>query len=187
MSVRFDDLTDEEMKMTARLFALAGLAETMPVDAPAGSASGALSASALLRYARSSTKDPAIDRALLQNVQLRALFRRMVETWLDAEQAAMAPQAVAAATGELSVRTGDGFRLELIPDTSEEGQTYVVIELKRVFEQTPRTLYVLDDDGNVIKEGPLPDPYDGTIQFLAYEASALVQGLRRHETRLALC
>lgn len=178
MTVCYDRPTDGQHAAAARWFTLAALAEAVPVADVSGASADRLAPAALLDYARSPSFSPALEAALLRDPARQALYRGMVERWLDAENAAMAPLAAAAASGPLSVRNGPKFRLELLRDTAEDGQTCVAIFLAPGFGPPPTVLVALGEDGSVVKEGPLPAPYDDAIQLLAEEDSPLVRGLR---------
>lgn len=83
--------------------------------------------------------------------------------------------AAAATAGGLSGRSGEGFRLRLLPARGEAAQTWIMIALDRP-DPAPTRLTVLTPDGPP-ETLALDPPVDGQLQVLVETGSDLVRAL----------
>ena len=95
------------------------------------------------------------------------------------------PRASAASSGQLEMRTGDGFHIRMKPSRASPDQVYVLIALNGALGRTPTTLVIRSAAGEYIK-WPLPQPQSGVIQVLTDEASEALRLLRDPKSELYL-
>lgn len=84
--------------------------------------------------------------------------------------------AAAATDAQVTERSGDGFRLRLLPARGAAGQTWIVIALDGV-ELSPSRLTALRPEGGSPVSVALEPPVDGVVQLLAETDSELVRAV----------
>jgi len=146
-----------------------------PAD-PEAAASRPIPVSRLYDYATDAQRDDdaEVEEALARDPRLAADLRRLLEKTALRH----VPRAVAASTGPVRERHGEGCRVRLQPSRAEPGQTYVIIEIAPPSDpaESPRALFVCDA-GNRCRRYTLPEARDGVVQLLAEAQSDLVRAL----------
>ncbi len=129
-----------------------------------------------------STEPPLrIRRALGSDPRLRLDLDRLLQraaTWHG-------PRASAASSGQLDMRTGDGFELQMKPSRAAPDQVYVLITLTAARDRIATTLVIRSAAGEYMK-WPLPRPQSGIIQVLTNESSDALRLLRDPKSELYL-
>jgi hypothetical protein len=136
-----------------------------------------LSIARLYAYAGEAETDPEVETALKDSASLRADYRRLVEKF----SAPFIPLAIAAESGEESVREGVGCRLRFVPSSAEPSQTYVVVEFTEEPNVPASTLFLCDQFDNCRKV-PLEAARDGKVQLLLENSSDLLARLMDKDT-----
>ncbi|HTO82284.1 MAG TPA: hypothetical protein VMQ73_08615 [Methylomirabilota bacterium] len=124
---------------------------------------------------------PRIRQALGADARLRLDLDRLVQrtaSWHG-------PRASAASSGQLDMRVGDGFQIQMKPSRAAADQVYVLIALTGALGRTPTTLVIRSAAGEYVK-WPLPRPQSGVIQVLTDEASDALRLLRDPKSELYL-
>ena len=171
MTGRWNDLgPDDRALVEASFVAL----ETTALIGTEASAGAMPSPSALWAHVTGVAVTPRTElaAALLRHPDLRVTLAGMVAR----VSIASGPRVAAAATGQrVRERSGDGFRLRLLPARGAPDQTWIMIALDTP-NPAPTRLTVLPPDG-VPETASLEAPVDGGVQLLAETASALVRAL----------
>ena len=183
MTTIWADFTPEQQEITRRLFTAMSLLDELNADPVAEEPSEEvvetrprrLTFHDLHALAAEPTRPlpPEIGRTLLREPRLRADFNRL----LGKLAVCRFPRAAAAASGEITRREWQGFRITLKASRAEPSQTYVLIDLIDRQAEAPSTLFICSAAHDYHKV-PLPEPRDGTIQLLAETDSPLVKGLK---------
>jgi hypothetical protein len=122
---------------------------------------------------------PRIRQALDADARLRLDLDRLLQR-MAGWHGARAP---AASSGQLEMRTGDGFHIRMKPSRAAADQVYVLIALTGTLARTPTMLVMRSAAGEYIK-WPLPQPQSGIIQVLTDEASDGLRLLRDAKSEL---
>jgi hypothetical protein len=134
-----------------------------------------------LQESGSPVPPPRIRRALGSDPRLRVDLDRLLQrtaSWHG-------PRASAASSGQLEMRTGDGFQIQMKSSRAAPDQVYVLIALTGALDRTPSTLVIRSAAGEYIK-WPLPRAQAGIIQVLTDEASDALRLLRDPKSELYL-
>lgn len=178
MNPKFDPGDQTALEQTRQMFDASYLLEQLTAsDAPPGSER--ISFAALYAYAQAPETDSAIEAALHESASLRADYRRLVEKF----SAPFIPLAIAADTGETSVREGVGCRLLFVPSSAEPSQTYVVVEFTEQSSAPASTLFLFDSD-DMCHKIPLEAARDGKVQLLLENSSDLLARLMDKDTEI---
>lgn len=124
---------------------------------------------------------PRMRRALDADPRLRLDLDRLLQRTANWH----GPRASAASSGQLEMRTGDGFQIQMKLSRASPDQVYVLIALSGTLGRTPTTLVIRSAAGNYIK-WPLPRPQSGVIQVLTDGASDALRLLRDPKSELYL-
>lgn len=116
--------------------------------------------------------DVELERALDEDAEARAAFRRLLEKTAHGRM----PRVAAASSGPILSRDGQGCRIRFERSRAEPNQTYVIIELTDKRAPPPATLFVWDREDRC-RRYPLPLAQEGVIQMLVEQESDLLQGL----------
>lgn len=177
MNPKFDPSDRQTVENGRRLFgAFHRLEQLTSGDSPHG---GRLSFARLYAYVRESETDADVEAALKDDASLRADYRRLVEK----VSAPLIPLAIAADTGEVSVREGVGCRLHFVPSSAEPSQTYVIVEFTEQSSAPASTLFLCDQFDNCRKV-PLEAARDGKVQLLLENSSDLLARLMDKDTEI---
>ncbi|MEQ8813599.1 MAG: hypothetical protein RLO51_18265 [Thalassobaculum sp.] len=172
MTVRWDELgPDGQATVEAAFVALETAAR---LDRTTGADPVRLSPSAAWAHVTGSVPLP---RAVLAAAWLaEPAGRELLAGMLQRAALATGPRVAAAASGgALAERTGDGFRLRLLPARGALDQTWIMIALDRP-DPAPTRLTVLPAAGPP-ESTALTAPVEGTVQLLAETGSGLVRAL----------
>ncbi len=183
MTGRWNQLgPDGEAMVEAAFVALetAAILQRPTIDGPA---SARPSPSALWAHVTGAAPIPRgeLAAALLADPGLREALTGLMER----SALATGPRVAAASTAErVTERSGDGFRLRLLPAQGATDQTWVMIELDRP-DPAPSRLTAQPADGPP-ESVALDPPVDGLVQMLAETSSALVRALADPATTVFL-
>ena len=117
--------------------------------------------------------------ALREDGKLSETFKRLLEK----HSSYHFQQAVAASSGLVETREGDGFRITLRKSRAEPSQLYVLIHLKGGV--SPKSMFIINPNFPGQKHN-LPTPHDGVIQILSETNSNLVKALQDIQTEVFL-
>jgi hypothetical protein len=134
-----------------------------------------------LQDSGSAAPPPHIQRALAADPRLRLDLDRLLRRTANWH----GPRASAASSGQLEMRTGDGFQIQMKPSRASPDQVYVLIALTGTLGRTPTTLVIRSAAGEYVK-WPLPRAQSGVIQVLTEEASDALRLLRDPKSELYL-
>jgi hypothetical protein len=177
MKPKFDPGDREAVENTRHLFgAFHRLEQLTSGDAPGA---GRLSFARLYAYAQEANTDADIEVALRENASLRSDYRHLVEKF----SAPLIPLAIAADSGETSVREGAGCRLHFVPSSAEPSQTYVIVEFSEQESAPASTLFLCDKSDNCHKIA-LEAARDGKVQLLLENSSDLLARLMDKDTEI---
>lgn len=179
---KYQILAGANMDTVKSAYSEIGLIESLIEGPEELVASAGLSASQVYAYVLG---DPAqalrIKEAMLGNLELRKLYRRMVE----AAAVYRMPEAIAASTDEFPERQTGGCRIRVVRSEAEADQYYVIIELDEGAKSVPETLVVCDND-NHSAQLPLSAPQRGIIQVTVDEDSGVPRMLRNPKSGIYL-
>lgn len=134
-------------------------------------------------YAYATEPDHLMDEHLRRALELDARLRGDLDRILENTAVYRFPRVAAASAGEIDRREGEGFTIRLRRSRAEEGQTYVIIEVREAGREAPSTLFVCGA-GHAYGKFPLPPAQDGVIQLLSESDSDLVKALRDVHTEV---
>ncbi len=134
-----------------------------------------------LQDSDSAVPPPLLRRALHADARLRLDLDRLLQRTAGWHGA----RASAASSGQLDMRTGDGFHIRMKPSRAAADQVYVLIALTGTLARPPTTLVIRSAAGEYVK-WPLPRPQSGVIQVLTDEASDALRLLRDPKSELYL-
>jgi hypothetical protein len=175
MNPKFDPGDQDAVEQARRMFgAFHRLEQLTSGDTPSD---GRVPFARLYAYVGEAETDPELEAALKDSASLRADYRRLVEK----SSAPFIPLAIAADTGEASVREGVGCRLRFVPSSAEPTQTYVIVEFTEEPNAPASTLFLCDQFDNCRKV-PLEAARDGKVQLLLENSSDLLARLRHKDT-----
>ena len=178
MTPKFDPGDNAALENTRQMFEASYLMEQL-VSSDVGSGSGRIPFARLYAYVQESETDVEIEAVLQENTSLRADYRRLVDKF----SAPLIPLAIAADTGETSVREGFGCRLHFVPSSAEPSQTYVIIEFTEQTSTPASTLFLCDRHDNCQKI-VLEAARDGKVQLLLENNSDLLASLMDKDTEI---
>ena len=173
MTARWDELgPDGQATVEAAFVAL----ETAAHLAPSSSAADPVRLSPSAAWAHVTGAVPLPRGVLAAALLADPAGRELLAGLLQRAALATGPRVAAAATGgALAERTGEGFRLRLLPARGAPDQTWIMISLDRP-DPAPTRLTVLPAAGPP-ESTALTAPVDGTVQLLAETGSGLVRAL----------
>ncbi len=177
MTLKFDPGDTQAVDQARRLFAAFHTVEQLTSDdAPAATRP---SFARLYAYVGEAESDAKIEAALAADNRLRADYRHLVEKF----SAPFVPRALAADSGETSLREGIGCSLRFVPSTAEPSQTYVIVEFTETADAPAATLFLCDRYDNCRKI-PLEPARDGKVQLLLDNDSDLLARLMDKDTEI---
>jgi hypothetical protein len=159
-------------------------AEAMLRSAADQSVKPRVAASSLYAAARDGHVDitPLIETMLAEHRSVRAAYRHMLAT----TALYALPEAMAASSGEMPVRHGEGCLIRTERSRAEPNQFFVVVELtEKEHELAPTCLIVCDTEDRT-QRFPLPMARDGITQIIAEAQSDLMRMLGDPTTRIYL-
>ena len=126
--------------------------------------------------------DSRISTALSTNASLKLDF----EALLELNAICWFPVAVAAAgVDALEEREENGFSIRIRRTRAADDQVYVLIRLKEGWEELPKALVAIPNDGSPVRL-TLPEEIDGVYQLIEAANSLLVAAIGDPKSRLAL-
>ena len=168
--IDYDVPEGENLDVARDAFTDAALVQELTDALASGGAEAGVSLSRLYRHATNMSQiDQALERSLRENLNLRRIYKDMVERTSRFHL----PEAMAASSEELPSRHGQGCRIRMEASRAEADQIYVIIEIDGEADQPPSTLIVCDADQNCRRFG-LPEIRNGVAQLIAERQSDLV-------------
>ena len=95
------------------------------------------------------------------------------------------PEAMAASSEEYPIRHGNGCTIRMEPSRAEPDQIYVIIEITGNVDQSPRSMFVCEEDKTCTRF-ELPELKDGIVQFISDSQSRLIKLLMNPKTEAFL-
>ena len=177
-------IKDEKQIETAReIFSDLSAMNDLLEEAANGEIEAAVAPADLYAFAlgTAGAKAVKVEAALRDSSNVRTAFQNLLARVSEFHL----PQAIAAASDELTSREGNNCRVSIQPSQAAPDQVYVIVELTLAGSRLPKVMHMVGT-GGIYHRAELPEFHDGIAQMIVEHTSKIITLIEDPDTEVFL-